>query len=170
MPEIIDPIQRYQENIKLSTYIANRFKNENNKAFHEDIEGEARLALWRACLKYDSSAETKFSTFAGIVIARRLIVFRRQFLSKSSHDISLQTPTGEDITLEDSVEDFKQELIGLSIENIIKLLKATRYLKYSALGYSQKEICKEFGICRTSVWERVKEERAELKKVLGVGA
>lgn len=33
-------------------------------AFYEDLKSEGYLGLWQACLKYDESLGTKFSTFA----------------------------------------------------------------------------------------------------------
>lgn len=57
------PQERFNSNQKLVSFtMLKYFKTWT--AFYEDLKSEGYLGLWQACLKYDESLGTKFSTFA----------------------------------------------------------------------------------------------------------
>ena len=140
----------------------------------EDLQQEALLGLWQACLTYDKS-KSQFSTYATSCILNKIRVWIRD-RSKHPDTVSLSTPIKgyeeEGMTLEDTIEDpvpsIDEGLIDL--KNFIGSLQERdqKMIKLRVQGLTQKQIAQELGMGRVNcamrlsrIWVKYLERRNE---------
>lgn len=101
----------FEKNTLMAYKIANRYRT-NYRNEYEDIKQEALAGLWKACLSYDDSRGC-FSTYAYPCISNTINIYIRTLRKHQDHDISLFTPTSDNLYIED--------MLGAEDENIEQL-------------------------------------------------
>lgn len=143
--------QLFHKNIKLAHHVLHR--NYPTFSQNEDIQQEALLGLWRACLTYDKN-KGNFSTYAGQCILNQIRYAMRSF-AKQPETVSLSHPVGEDgATLEDFIEDpcpgTDEGLVDLKLFLEGLTQRELKLIQLSAAGLTQEEIGKQLG--RSRAW------------------
>jgi len=166
-----DPVQQYQNNIKLTVYFAKRWFSTVPEQYHEELFAEARVALWTACKKFDPSRGFQFSTFASRIIINNLNIFYRNNHKNFNSEISINIEVSgtEGIEFEDFLKyehDFDSEI---TCNEIIKKIEKYRFLKLSVIeGLTQEYIGKAAGLSQAHVSRLMKLEKADLFEKLSV--
>lgn len=162
----------FNENKELAYFTL--WKHYPTFAKDEDLQQEALLGLWQACLSYDKS-KSQFSTYAVSCMLNKIRVWIRD-RSKHPDTVSLSTPIKgyeeEGMTLGDTIEDpvpsIDEGLIDL--KSFIGSLQERdqRILKLKAQGLKQRQIAQELGMTRTNcamrlsrIWVKYLEGRNE---------
>lgn len=147
----MDPEQLFLKNIKL----AHRVLRSSYPTFgqNEDMQQEALLGLWKACLSYDPS-KGRFSTYAWYCILNQIRYALRAY-KKQPDTVSLNQPTGKDgLTLADVLEDpspgTSEALIDLKAFLAGLPERELKLIQLSAEGLTQAEIGKQLG--RSRAW------------------
>ena len=131
----------------------------------EDMQQEALVGLWKACLTYDKN-KSKFSTYAISCILNQVRLAMRA-LAKQPETVSLSTVVGEDdsCTLEEILEDpyprTSPDCIALKmyIEGLEE--RDRQVVQYALEGLTQKQIAKHLGMSQVWVSRTLKRLRQE---------
>lgn len=122
----------------------------------EDIQQEALIGLYKACLVYDES-KGKFATLAIAVIMNEIRMFFRRANKEKAVVISLNDPvpgTDEELLIMDIIPDPSQQICGVSYNSLKEFTKTLtgRYKKVLEMkveGFTQSEIAKAVGISQS---------------------
>ena len=169
-------------NIILANYRMMIYKIINNYSLRygdyiiseEDLFQEASVGLYDACLKYDSSKNVKFSTFAYIVIKRRIQrVYKMYRETYGNENISLDNVDAyEYINYSSYINEINyhygsRELIDNIKEYYEKLNKIDRkIIDLRIQKYSYKEIAERLNISRKVVDNKIYRIRKLLEKYI----
>lgn len=96
----------FNKNTKLAYWYLNRYFP--LLAYDEDIQQEALLGLWKACLTYKADKGIQFTTYAGFCIRNQvLMLLRSKRKEKGIEFISLSSPLkdGDGLEFWEMVED-----------------------------------------------------------------
>jgi len=166
--QIKDATQRFLENEALTIYTVNRYFSNQPKHLYNDLIGAARLGLWKACLSFNSTLGTRFSTYAVRCIKNEINLFLRQE--------ARQVPT---VSINESVPELEEtsyeSLLGgngdvhaeVITEEIIQALKKFPILHVYITGTkTQKELAEQLGRSQTAISRLIKRDRYRLKQLL----
>lgn len=101
------PEEMYQDNERLVWYVLNRWFGD--RAGDEDVQQEARVGLWKACVMYDKELNFKFSTYAVKAIYTTVVLWLRKTKREIpdymlvSLEESIKTENGEGMSLKDAI-------------------------------------------------------------------
>lgn len=154
-----------EQNEKLVYHIWNkRFSAyETNWAYKDDLIQIGRIALWKACLNFDPSKGSEFSSYACQAIYNDMLcAITRKYNKLMSNEVSYDTivytdPKGNIVTIADTIpsEDaFDAIEMKVAVEQFLSTCKnpRTRYIIEKKLdGYSQIEIARELGLSKSYV-------------------
>lgn len=163
----------FNENISLSYYAANRFKQ--NAFEHDDIVQMAMIGLWKACKTYKPEKNCKFTTYALRVIKNELLqamrsVRVRDYTKDYSLDqmyedtgISLAETIADDFDLQDEVE--KKEIASkiISLFSILKENERKCVELYYLKGYKQIEIAEMLNLTQANISRIVTKAMRKIK-------
>ena len=163
------------DNLKLVYYIYEKLsKNEITTRNKDDIVSEGMVGLIKAARKFDEGKGCKFATFAAQCIRNEMLMYLRK-LNRQTHEVSLNTPIGEDrdgdeLCLMDILEDGH----GNPETEIEKFLFKTYLEKQKpkdrevviavCQGYSQKEIAARLNVLQPTVSRRLSRLKKRAKK------
>lgn len=161
----------FEKNTLMAYKIANRYRT-NYINEYEDIKQEALLGLWKACQTFDDSRGC-FSTYAYPCISNTINIYIRSIRKHQDNDISLFTPTTDNLYLEDllggedvNIEQLEDTMILESLrEDINNCILDNRERKVYNLfldGLKQHEIANEIGASQPVV-SRI--ERRVIKRI-----
>lgn len=137
----------FEDNQKLAMY----FLWKHFPAFgnDEDMQQEALLGLWKACITYDPS-KAEFSTWAGYAVRSQIGTTLRR-INKQLDAVSLEaTIEGTDgLKLEDIVEEVVPSIcVGyIDLKDFLKTLsgKELTIVQYRIQGFSQDQVSQIVG-------------------------
>lgn len=147
----IEAEQLFLENKNLAYHVLHR--NYPSYGQNEDMQQEALLGLWKACLTY-SSNKGQFSTYAGQCVLNQIRGALRGSV-KHPETVSLNHPMGSaGATLEDLIEDHcpgtDEGLIDLKVFLAGLPERELKLIQLSIAGFTQEEIGKRLG--RSRAW------------------
>lgn len=172
----IAPETLYQNNLKLAEFFVKKYfpSIKPGSFLHEELTGEARIALWRAAISYNPE-RSKFTTYAGILIHGYIIKYYSRKYKKQAalFEFSLDfTPNDFNSTVGEMIEDdFDTE--SLALKNIAE--KAANSIvkeKYPYLdlyflqGLTQSEISRMIGKSQNTVSKIIKIELIKIRREL----
>lgn len=161
-----DPLALFEENQKLAGYFL--WKHYPAFAQDEDIQQEALLGLWKACITYDP-IKAEFSTWAGYAVRSQVLMYLRKDCRRlSTVSIEATIEGTEGLRLEDIVEEpvpsicigficLKDFLRGLPEEQL-QLVR----MRYQ--GYTQDQISAQVGMSQAHCSRILKRLLNEYKK------
>ena len=163
--------EMFNKNINIAYKISSEYKNWDCLA---DIQQIALLGLWKSILKFDSTRNIKFSTFAYSVIKNEINFYLRK-IRKHGNNISINTIIYDDLTLEDAMADEKDyigELIDfLDKQKIFNKIDLTdrqkKILELTKVGKTQKNIAKILNISQPEVSRDIKRIKNKIMRVEG---
>lgn len=167
----MDEVKRYQDNLALVTYIANKWKSSFPTEYHEDLLAQGRLGLWAACKNFNESFGFKFGTFAwkciNNEIGKMYRIYRNTFNKPhvSMDDIIYRNENG-DITVEDRVgyePDFDANLI---VSDILNKYKNNDIIIMRLDGLTQREIANRLNISQGEVSRRISRCKKEILNMI----
>jgi RNA polymerase sigma factor (sigma-70 family) len=168
-----EKVKMYQDNIKLSTFAIKKWLHSSPPELREELTGEARVGLWRACVSFDPSKGLKFSTFAYACIQRQCMRYLRKMiaqkrttlLSNVSLDSIVYDNGGSELELNDFIgrePDFANQVFAKEVKKEIMEDKVLR-LRFIE-GLKQEEIGEILGLSQTQVSRRIKSKREKLRE------
>lgn len=155
------PEERYTENEPLIAYVMQRYYPSLIK--NEDLQQEARIGLWRACLAYDETRKETFMALAipyirnaisggyqklyGRSIERRYFFWNMDSLQRLVGDPEDPSPL-VDIIVEESDVGF------LDISGMMTKMtpREIDILQRWVWGETRDEIAEDLGICKRTIW------------------
>ena len=154
-----------EKNEKLVYHVWNkRFSAyETNWAYKDDLIQIGRIALWKACLNFDPSKGSEFSSYACQAIYNGMLcAITRKYNKFMSNEVSYETivytdPEGNTVTITDTIpsEDaFDAIEMKVAVEQFLSTCKNPRMrciIEKRLEGYSQTDISKELGVSRSYV-------------------
>ena len=154
-----------EKNEKLVYHVWNkRFSAyETNWACKDDLIQIGRIALWKACLKFDPSKGSEFSSYACTAIYNEMLyAMTRKYNKLMSNEISYDAIVytdheGNTVTMADTIPSenvFDAVETRIDIEQFLSTCKKPRVrsiIEKRLEGYSQTDISKELGISRSYV-------------------
>lgn len=154
-----------EKNEKLVYHVWNkRFSAyETNWAYKDDLIQIGRIALWKACLHFDPSKGSEFSSYACQAIYNDMLcAITRKYNKLMSNEVSYDTiaytdPKGNTVTIADTIpsEDaFDAIEMKVAVEQFISACKNPRMrciIEKKLDGYSQIEIARELGLSKSYV-------------------
>ena len=164
MTVALSPAQLFIENERLTTYQAKRWFPTTDSEIHDDIMGEARIGLWKACMTYNPDKGYEFSTYACRVISNQINMFLRK-RKRIVTAISFETDIGGGLTLGDTLGYEPDPAAEIDEIDIGKY----KYLSMIVDGMTQKVIAERVGLSQSYVSRLSKKEKAELLQEIGVG-
>jgi len=155
----------------LTTFIVKKYVRRETEHLFEDLQGVARLGLWKACLLFDEQRGNTFSTFAAKCIENEIFTFLRReqkYLSLLSLDKDLSTSEdNKPITQNDYLQDADTVESVLEVEEILNLLEDFPTLKkYVLEPMTQRELAAALGKPLTTIKNTIHRERDSFKKRL----
>jgi len=167
--QIAEATERFLENEALTTYTVNHYFPDQPGYRYDDLIGAARLGLWKACLSFDPSLGTRFSTFAIRCIANEVKLFLRQE-ARQVPMVSINEfipDLEEDVTYECLLGNGENVHAKIAAEEIVRELKKFPLLNAYVMGKkSQGGLAVQLGCSRPSVHRRIRHERRQLKQQL----
>lgn len=161
----MDKAEMFLNNQGLATYVALKWFAKSPTEIHDDIVGEARIGLWKACLTFNSDKGVRFSTYAGRCIDNQISMFLRK--SKKCIDaISLETEIGDGLTLNDTLSyepDFDARLVD---NDFLESISGFKYTKMNISGMNQRQIAKRVGVSPTWICKMLQREKQQLVHVI----
>lgn len=167
------PEELFYENMRFSKFILK--KGYPNLLFDEDMQQVADLGLWKACLHYDQTSSTKFTTFAGVVINNELFMEMRKRgkvdrfycipLSQTFVDADNDNLTYEDLIKDPKGEEFVDFVIFKDAidRTTQKLSEKEKQVFHGILqGKKQREISEETGISQSYVSRLIERVRGKV--------
>lgn len=162
MNDMKTPEELFYENIRFSKFILKQ--QFPNLCLDEDMKQVADLGLWKACISYNQTSKTKFTTFAGVVIKNEICNALRSInktdkfycvpLSQPFIDTNDDNLTYEDMIKDPRGEEFSSYIITrdtiISICNSLSC-KEKKVLQGLLQGKSSKQIVKEMNITRSNI-------------------
>ena len=158
------PEELFQNNIRLSTYFANRYQDGILAYYREEILGEARIGLWKAATRFNPDKGFAFTTFAVTCIKSEILHFISNFARKINREFSIDIQIFDDLTIADTIPSNDLDVfdkVSINCINKYPLLKQN-YVQ----GYSQTEIAKSMGLSRGHVSKLIKAERQQFKRAM----
>jgi len=74
-----EPERLFEDNISWAVNLAKKYScQKNTRHLKDDIYSEARIGLWRACMRFDASQNLAFSTIAYLLIRGAILDFLRK--------------------------------------------------------------------------------------------
>lgn len=147
------PEQRFEENTRLVAFVYHH-KFHDYSAYKEDIIQEGFLGLWKACMHFDDSRGTQFSTYAYKSIERTMLTYVAKFILKHSSVISLnaviaENSEGDQILVSDLLAIEEDHSIKYAIQDSLSKMskKEQSILQGLMKGLTQDRIAE---ICHTS--------------------
>ena len=142
--------QLFEESTRLAYSVL--WKNYPEFAADEDLNQEALLGLWRACLTYDPK-KAQFPTYAYACILNQVrMAMRHQ--AKQPPTVSLETSISEQdgVTLEDTLEELDPSLDDgfIDLKSFLRELSPRDQLLVQCRleGLSQKQTAERLGLTR----------------------
>lgn len=153
MKDISRAEKLFQENIRLAYWTVSRYYPSLLK--DEDIEQEASIGLWKACLTYNEE-KSQFSTYAVKCISSQILVAlrtRRRWARLEAVSLDEHLDEDGELTLAGMVSDpaGSVETSGVFVEDFINTLseRDKKVVHYKLQGMKQKEAAKEMGITQS---------------------
>ena len=163
-----DAEKLYMDNEKLVFLVLHR--KYPTFVFNEDVQQEARIGLWNACLGYDPE-RSAFSTYACRAIENSIkIYFRKGAGQDKNPTISMNEAVhGQDHDC--AIEDFlvgEEDVDFVDTDALFARLdeRDQTILRMLIRGMKQKEIAEELGMTRTNVCMRIAHIRRHAYKEL----
>ncbi len=169
-----DPVQLFQDNLKLTSYFAQKYFPRVSKGtfLYEELVAEARMALWRAANTYEPE-RSKFTTYAGKCIYGYMLKYYSRVHKKQAvaFDNSLEfSPDENDCCIGDLllISDFNTEAAAISNITTTEVLKAVKE-KYHILdmyfiqGLSQTAIATKLGRSQVQISRDIKKALNSVK-------
>lgn len=169
----------FNDNIKLAYMMANRYRtNYLNEC--EDITQIALEGLWIAIINYNGN--TKFSTYACIVIDNNIRRYIRKIKNKKDKTVYMQDKANEDFTYADGITDYinYEEMIiekidykilnDAIISNKINLKpKEKQILSLRMKNKKQMEIASELGMTQGGISRIEKKIKNKVISIINQG-
>lgn len=166
----------FHENVKLASYLANKWRVSFPPFYHEDVYSEARLGLWKACLTFDEAKGARFSTYAGSVITRQLAMFYRDYVQRrqGSEEVSLDQPVttilqrkgAPELFIGDSLADdvdLEELVIHSELKKQLKQLDPVAY-DYYINDKKQMALSKEYGLSQAQISRKIRSSITKLRE------
>lgn len=146
--------QLFYKNLNLAYFIL--WKHYPTFAQDEDLEQEALLGLWQACLSYDKQ-KSMFSTYASQCIRNSIWLCLKK-RSKHPDTVSLNSPVRgyeeEGLTLEDTIKDPIPAIDDgyIDLKDFLASLseRDQKIVKLRMQGLTQKQIAQKLGMTRVN--------------------
>ena len=146
--------QLFYKNLNLAYFIL--WKHYPTFAQDEDLEQEAMLGLWQACLSYDQQ-KSMFSTYASRCIHNRLRLWLRE-RSKHLDTVSINSPIRgyeeKGLTLEDTIEDPVPAIDEgyIDLKDFLASLseRDQKIVKLRMQGLTHEQIAQKLGMTRVN--------------------
>jgi RNA polymerase sigma factor (sigma-70 family) len=153
-------LELYQNNIKLTTYVAKKWLSGTPQILHDEILAEARTGLWKACKKFDPSRGCKFSTYATPTISNQIGMFMRK-QKRHENVVSADIPVSEDenISLMD-VNGYEHDFdTSIILREIISEIDSYPFTKLILKGLNQRQIASATGYSQSYISRLIRKER-----------
>ena len=143
----------FLQNEKLIYHLLKRYRSSLSKDLFEELEGEARVGLWKACRTYKPEKGFLFSTYAIPVIKNQIKMFLRYYFNgcRYSKVIDLDELIGEDgdVSLHEAI-GVDLDLAGdLQTRQVLESLGQP--VRLTVAGYTQQEISSITGLSQATV-------------------
>jgi RNA polymerase sporulation-specific sigma factor len=146
----------FLQNEKLIYHILKRYRSSLSKYLFEELEGEARVGLWKACRTFKPEKGFLFSTYATRVIKNQIKMFLRYYFNDcrripDSKVIGLDELIGEDgdVSLHEAI-GVDLDLAGdLQTRQVLESLGQP--VRLTVAGYTQQEISSITGLSQSTV-------------------
>lgn len=165
----LDLIELYMSNIRLTIFFGNRWIESFPSEYYDDIFGQARIGLWKACLGYNEQRHVKFSTYASILINNEICRFYIKERNKFYKTKSLQEPIWSDqeneITLADTIAEINPRKYIIN-KDIINIINNSDILKMYINGLGQKDIAKKVHKSQSYISKILNKIKNEIKEII----
>lgn len=163
-----DTINLYQKNIKLASYFVAPWMEFFPQEYYDDLVGEARIALWKACCHYDPNSKNRFTTYAARVINNQITDFYRKnknyiyIRSKSLQENSNQKNEKNPRTFSEEV-GYEIDYDNIVLYNtIMEVLHEYPALQMNVEGMSQADIGRALDRTRAAINQRIKRDKEKI--------
>jgi RNA polymerase sigma factor (sigma-70 family) len=166
-------VELYEKNTRFAIYLAASWLEKFPYELRDDLFGEARVGLWKACMTFNPSRGVKFTTYAGRVITTTILQFREKNKNIFHiHPESLQEDSGQS---DDSLnarhvdeeigydDNFDGKVFFKIIVESMRTKYPTLYL-YLLKGLTQTKIGQMQNKTRAAISQRIKKEKVKLIK------
>jgi len=138
----------------------------NADDFMDDVQ-DGMVALWRAAERYDPdhSKKAKFSSYATLVIVRRLLAKNRRRIARGEMTITMsfrashdEFERGHGINWSEPMEEFEDGMIASVSDAVSDLPDEERRLvrQHYYEGRNLTDIGKDLGVSHTTAWKRIR--------------
>lgn len=137
----------------------------NSEDFMDDVQ-DGMVALWRAAENYDPehSTKAKFSSYATLVIVRRLLAKNRRRVARQEVVQHLAFDS-EDL---DVMEEPETEILGEIRDAVDQLPDEERRLvrQHYYEGRNLEDIGRDIGVSHTTAWKRIRRGVAKVREAV----
>lgn len=154
------PEERYTENEPLIVYVMRRYYPSLIK--NEDLQQEARIGLWRACLAYDDSRKETFMALA-IPYIRNAISggyqklygrsMNRRYLFWNMRSLEEEVDVADAFSLLDIITG-DPDVGYLDVSGMMTKMtqREIEIFQRWVWGETRDEIAEDLGICKRTIW------------------
>lgn len=156
----------FEKNMPLVYHIFNKYYYTLER-YKQDLIQCGMLGLWKACLKFDETKQTQFSTLASKCIRNEMNCFLRSELKHwyNTTDYMIMQKNGEKVNILELTEDCREDRKHDEMNLRLCLEKGT-LIQELAKGKTQVQIAKESGKSMHQVQNILMKEKKDLKEML----
>lgn len=165
-------LRLFEDNIRLSYYLAERWKSSFPPSMWDELVSEAMLGLWKAAVTFNPHKGTRFGSYGSTCINNQLRMLYRTRKKDFGKEVSIHSELvsdggGDSFSFEDFLGYEPDMVAQIECKEALESLSRQPILRmYYIDGLNQKQIAQIEGITQSYTSRKIRKAVARIRKDL----